>query len=103
MFQLAHGAAVRVLEHPEHAFHAGADAVADGFGRDDVDELRAHVVGLLLPAPGIVVFISSLSSPMSSSMPGMRYAWIVFQCLPSLYGGISEMSGRLLCDFMLTV
>ena len=24
---------------------------------------------------------------MSSSMPGMRYAWIVFQCLPSLYGG----------------
>ncbi len=48
-------------------------------------------------------FISSLSSPMSSSMPGMRYAWIVFQCLPSLYGGISEMSGRLLCDFMLTV
>ena len=39
----------------------------------------------------------------ASSMPGMRYAWIVFQCLPSLYGGISEMSGRLLCDFMLTV
>ena len=44
MFQLAHGAAVRVLEHPEHAFHAGADAVADGFGRDDVDDLRSHVV-----------------------------------------------------------
>ena len=31
----------------------------------------------------------------------MRYVWIVFQYLPSLYGGISEMSGRLLCDFML--
>ena len=47
--------AVRVLEHPEHTLHAGADSVADGFGRDDVDELRAHVVDLLLPAPGIAV------------------------------------------------
>ena len=45
-------------------------------------------------------FISSLSSPMSSSMPGMRYAWIVFQCLPSLYGGISGRLGRSSYAFM---
>ena len=32
-------AAVLVLEHPEHALHAGADAVADGLRGDDDDEL----------------------------------------------------------------
>ena len=89
MFQLAHGAAVRVLEHPEHAFHAGADAVADGF----VSSMSSSHIPMNF-------FISSLSSPMSSSMPGMRYAWIVFQCLPSLYGGISGRLGRSSCAFM---
>ena len=43
-------AAVRVLEHPEHALDAGADAVSDGLRGDDVDELRARVVRLLLEA-----------------------------------------------------
>ena len=36
----------------------------------------------------------------SATLPGMRYAWIVFLCLPSLYGGISERPGRSFCVFM---
>ena len=33
-------AAVRVLEHPEHALHTNADAVSDRHCGDDVDEFR---------------------------------------------------------------
>ena len=49
--------AVRVLEHPEHALDAGADAVSDGLRGDDVDELRARVVEVVevVDADGIKV------------------------------------------------
>lgn len=56
-------AAVRVLEQSKDALHASVLAIPDGLGRDDVDELRADVVDLLLAAPGVAVDERRVSEP----------------------------------------
>ena len=56
-------AAVRVLEQSNDALHASVLAIPDGLGRDDVAELRAAVVDLLLAAPGVAVDERRVAEP----------------------------------------
>ena len=75
------GASVRAVHEPSGSVYG---AVTNVDGRYSIQGMRT-------------------GGPYTVTVSYVGYAWIVFQCLPSLYGGISEMSGRLLCDFMLIV